>query len=80
MQPLVKAVKSAAAQVAPLREAVPPTTRFVLVTATLAEPVFAQLQRDFPGIAAAFGPGGLTALCSWNPQASQQASYNPCIA
>ena len=50
-------------QLAPLREAVPPSTRFVLVTATLAEPVFAQLQRDFPGIAAAFGPGEPTTVC-----------------
>lgn len=44
-------------QVAPLREAAPQTTRFVLVTATLAEPVYLQLQQDFPGITPAFGPG-----------------------
>ena len=29
----------------------------MLVTATLAEPVWARLQVDFPGIAPAFGPG-----------------------
>jgi ATP-dependent RNA helicase DDX18/HAS1 len=43
--------------VAPLRAAVPEGCRFVLVTATLAEPVWARLQADFPGIAPAFGPG-----------------------
>ncbi|CAL8471592.1 g11134 [Coccomyxa elongata] len=46
-----------AQQVAPLRSAAPESTRFVLVTATLAEPVYLQLQQDFPGITPAFGPG-----------------------
>lgn len=45
------------AQVAPLRDAAPEATRFVLVTATLAENVYLQLQQDFPGITPAFGPG-----------------------
>ena len=42
---------------APLRAAAPEPTRFVLVTATLAENVYLQLQQDFPGITPAFGPG-----------------------
>ena len=44
-------------QIAPLRAACPPTTRFIMVTATLAAPVFAQLTQEFPGILPAFGPG-----------------------
>ena len=36
-------------QVAPLRAACPPTARFVMVTATLAASVFAQLTQEFPG-------------------------------
>ena len=44
-------------QVAPLRAACPPTARFVMVTATLAASVFAQLTQEFPGILPAFGPG-----------------------
>ena len=47
----------AAVQVAPLRAACPEMTRFVMVTATLAAPVFAQLMQEFPGILPAFGPG-----------------------
>lgn len=51
-------------QIAPLRAACPPTTRFVMVTATLAASVFAQLMQEFPGILPAFGPGGHTSLCN----------------
>ena len=47
----------AAAQVAPLRAACPPAARFIMVTATLAASVFAQLTQEFPGILPAFGPG-----------------------
>jgi len=47
----------ACTQVAPLRAACPPTTRFIMVTATLAAQVFAQLTEEFPGILPAFGPG-----------------------
>lgn len=32
-------------------------TRFVMVTATLPAPLFDRLQADFPGLAAALGPG-----------------------
>ena len=32
-------------------------TRFMLVTATLPAPLFDRLQADFPGLAAALGPG-----------------------
>ena len=45
------------AQVAPLRAACPPAARFIMVTATLAASVFAQLTQEFPGILPAFGPG-----------------------
>ena len=50
-------MRGAAAQVAPLRAACPPTARFIMVTATLAANVFAQLTQEFPGLVPAFGPG-----------------------
>jgi ATP-dependent RNA helicase DDX18/HAS1 len=46
-----------AAQLAPLRAAAPAATRFVLVTATLPAAEYARLERAFPGLAAALGPG-----------------------
>ena len=49
--------EEAAVQVAPLRAACPPSARFIMVTATLAASVFAQLTQEFPGILPAFGPG-----------------------
>lgn len=42
---------------APLQEAAPPSTRFVLVSATLPDHTFATLREAFPGLAPAFGPG-----------------------
>ena len=54
-------------QIAPLRAACPPTTRFVMVTATLAASVFAQLMEDFPGILPAFGPGEHPNLSNQSP-------------
>ena len=44
-------------EVAALRDRCPAATRFVLVTATLPEHVFGELQERFPGIQAAMGPG-----------------------
>lgn len=44
-------------QVAPLRNAAPPSTKCVLVTATLPADVHTQLEPAFPGIVGAFGPG-----------------------
>lgn len=64
----------AAVQVAPLRAACPETTRFIMVTATLAAPVFAQLMQEFPGLLPAFGPGkrshskSFSCLCSVGPR------------
>ena len=55
-----KGLETVPVQVAPLRAAAPEPTRFVLVTATLAENVYLQLQQDFPGITPAFGPGELS--------------------
>ncbi|GAB4820362.1 hypothetical protein N2152v2_007408 [Parachlorella kessleri] len=46
-----------AEQVRPLQAAAPPSTRFVFVTATIPDHVFADLELGFPGIVAAFGPG-----------------------
>lgn len=46
-----------AEQVAPLRAAAPPATRFVLVTATLPAGLYDQLAAGFPGIVPALGPG-----------------------
>ncbi|KAK9811880.1 hypothetical protein WJX72_011720 [[Myrmecia] bisecta] len=48
---------SFAEQIQPLRQAAGTDVRFVLVTATLPEYIYAQLQQDFPGIQAAIGPG-----------------------
>jgi len=44
-------------QVAPLRELAPPDAAFVLVTATLPEPTWERVAREFPGIAPVLGPG-----------------------
>lgn len=47
-----------AEQVAPLREAAPPATRFVLVTATLPAALYDSLAAThFPGLVPALGPG-----------------------
>ncbi|KAI7845180.1 hypothetical protein COHA_001225 [Chlorella ohadii] len=46
-----------AEQVRPLRDAAPPSTRWVFATATLPEQVFMDLEEEFPGIVAALGPG-----------------------
>lgn len=46
-----------AEQVRPLQASAPPSTRFVFVTATIPDYVFSDLELDFPGIVAAFGPG-----------------------
>ncbi|GIL94529.1 hypothetical protein Vretimale_758 [Volvox reticuliferus] len=45
------------AQVTPLRAAAPPTLRFVMVTATLPQHVFAELREVWPGLQTVFGPG-----------------------
>jgi ATP-dependent RNA helicase DDX18/HAS1 len=44
-------------QVTPLRELAPPDAAFVLVTATLPEPTWERVAREFPGIAPVLGPG-----------------------
>lgn len=46
-----------AEQVMPLQEAAPPSTRFVLVTATLPAAAYTELELQFPGLVGAFGPG-----------------------
>jgi ATP-dependent RNA helicase DDX18/HAS1 len=46
-----------AEQVAPLKEACPPSTRWILVTATLPNDVYMQLEPLFPGLVSALGPG-----------------------
>ena len=46
-----------AEQVAPLKQACPPSTRWILVTATLPNDIYMQLEPLFPGIVAALGPG-----------------------
>jgi ATP-dependent RNA helicase DDX18/HAS1 len=46
-----------AEQVAPLKQACPTTTRWILVTATLPNDVYMQLEPLFPGLVAALGPG-----------------------
>lgn len=43
--------------VAPLRAAAPPSMRCVLVSATLPQHTFDELQELFMGLGAAFGPG-----------------------
>ena len=42
---------------APLREAAPSSTRFVLVTASLPEQTWMYLQQQFPGVQPVLGPG-----------------------
>ncbi|GIL45873.1 hypothetical protein Vafri_3002 [Volvox africanus] len=44
-------------QIAPLRAAAPPSLRFVMVTATLPQHVFAELREVRPGLQTVFGPG-----------------------
>jgi hypothetical protein len=44
-------------QVQPLQAAAPPSTRFVLVSATLPQHTFEALKGLFPGLVPAFGPG-----------------------
>lgn len=44
-------------QIRPLRDAAPPSTRFVLVTATLPASTYSDLELSFPGLVAALGPG-----------------------
>ena len=44
-------------QVSPLRELAPADAAFVLVTATLPEPTWERVAREFPGIAPVLGPG-----------------------
>jgi hypothetical protein len=46
-----------AMQIEPLRLAAPVSTRFVLVTASLPELTWMELQGEFPGIQAVLGPG-----------------------
>ncbi|GLI63965.1 hypothetical protein VaNZ11_007133, partial [Volvox africanus] len=46
-----------ASQVAPLRAAAPLSLRFVTVTATLPQHVFAELREVWPGLQTVFGPG-----------------------
>jgi ATP-dependent RNA helicase DDX18/HAS1 len=46
-----------AEQVAPLKQACPPSTRWILVTATLPNDVYMQLEPLFPGLVSALGPG-----------------------
>jgi hypothetical protein len=43
--------------IAPLRAAAPPAMRCVLVSATLPQHTFDELQEMFMGLGAAFGPG-----------------------
>ena len=46
-----------AEQVAPLKDAAPRSTKWILVTATLPSEVYMQLEPLFPGMVAALGPG-----------------------
>lgn len=46
-----------ALQVGPLQSAAPATTRFLLVTASLPEQTWMELQAEFPGIQPVLGPG-----------------------
>lgn len=46
-----------AEHIAPLRAAAPPSMRCVLVSATLPQHTFDELQELFMGLGAAFGPG-----------------------
>lgn len=71
-------------QVRPLRAAAPPAARFVFVTATIPDPVFAELEYEFPGIVAAFGPGlhrtapGVTEQlvdCSGGGEVSEESGF-----
>lgn len=61
---------SYAEHVAPLRAA-SPSVRFVLVSATLPQHTFDELQELFPGLGAAFGPGlHRTATGAYSPALS----------
>lgn len=53
---LLSDVAAFSEQIAPLRNAAPQKTRFVLVTATLPAELFDELQNAFPGIGSALGP------------------------
>ena len=57
-------------QVRPLRAAAPPSTRFVFVTATIPDYMFQELEQDFPGSVAAFGPSlhrTAPGVCAYGP-------------